>query len=618
MKSRLHWSGPLVFLALSQCHDMGTVAGPNTKPLPAVASILSAAPVPAPFLYWPLDAAGATATGPYSQATGAALTAIFDHHNAPLIAYMNGSRKGQKWPHYLTGPKSHTSDEKVFAVGDIAAATIDNTPKTIAPCGFSTVNPVQVLRDFDITYDGSCTKGNLAYDNHTGIDIRQPFGLPVYAPADGWVSYSQIGPDRLIASDLHALAVCLTPDCKGWKVRLLHLSSWLDNKGLHRAMNEDGSGEIDCVTGCAQDNAHVTPGQLIGYSGNYYKYSGAPKGWGGVPRHLHLEVLDPDTIPHDPYGWRSAEPDPMGVYTNGPLWLASPGSHNFIAFYSERSGAGDIFLYDASSLSLLPLPGLNTGDREIPGSITPDGRFIAFQRTASGEDVVLYDRSTSSEVPLPGLNSGYDDAAPSITPDGRFIAFVTARSGDANWEDVLLYDRSTSSLVPLPGLNTNGPGGFHEGNPSISADGRYIAFTSNRSGVMDIFLYDRSTSSLVPLPGLNDPAYDHDPSISADGRFIAFFSARGGVERIYLYDRSTSSLVPLPGLDFPAAQPSLSADASYIAFSTGFFSGNNDVFVYDRSKCSLVDLPGLNDPTNHDGYPAIAFSASAPHGSGSC
>ena len=294
------------------------------------------------------------------------------------------------------------------------------------------------------------------------------------------------------------------------------------------------------------------------------------------------------------------------------------GGNNFVAFHSERSGAGDVFLYDASSLSLLPLPGLNTDAREIPKSITPDGRFIAFQRTASGEDVVLYDRSTSLEVPLPGLNSGYDDAGPSITPDGRFIVFTTARSGDANWEDVLLYDRSTSSLVPLPGLNTNGPGGFHEGAGGISADGRYIAFRSNRSGATDIFLYDRSTSSLVPLPGLNDPAFpDDSPSISADGRFIAFHSTRGGDVHIYLYDRSMSSLVPLPGLDFPAAVASLSADASYIAFHTGFFSGFNDVFVYDRSRCSLVALPGLNEPTIHDGYPAIAFSASAPHGPGS-
>jgi hypothetical protein len=248
--------------------------------------------------------------------------------------------------------------------------------------------------------------------------------------------------------------------------------------------------------------------------------------------------------------------------------------------------------------------------------MTPDGRFVAFQRTVGGpEDVFLYDRSTSSLVPLPGLNSGFDDAGPSLTPDGRLIAFTTARSGDANWEDVLLYDRSTSSLVPLPGLNTNGPGGFHEGGARISSDGRFIVFSSNRSGVADIFLYDRSISSLVALPGLNDPAFrDANPSISADARFIAFYSERGDGEDVFLYDRSTSSLMPLPGLNDPAFAdfvPSLSADGRFIAFASDR-NGRADVFVYDRSTSSLVSLPGLNEPGIEDNYPAIAFSGFAP------
>jgi PGAP1-like protein/WD40-like Beta Propeller Repeat len=310
-----------------------------------------------------------------------------------------------------------------------------------------------------------------------------------------------------------------------------------------------------------------------------------------------------------------SQPHPIGPLPRGNASLSVTGN-NFIAFYSDRSGGGDIYLYDLSAFSVLSLPGLNTEAREVNPSITPDGRFIAFQRTVFGpEDVFLYDRSTSSLVPLPGLNSGFDDAGPAITPDGRFIAFVTARSGDANWEDVLLYDVATSSLVPLPGLNTNGPPGvgFHEGNPSISADGNLIAFRSNRTGVMDVFLYDRTTSSLVPLPGLNDPAFaDDDPSISADGRFIAFQSDRSGTLNIYLYDRNTSALVPLPGLGGPASTPSISADGRFIAFVSAC-SGLADVFVYDRTTSSLIGLPGLNQPGNDDHYPSVALSGSLPN-----
>jgi Tol biopolymer transport system component len=300
--------------------------------------------------------------------------------------------------------------------------------------------------------------------------------------------------------------------------------------------------------------------------------------------------------------------------------VSEAGGNNYVAFFSERSGSGDVYLYDASTFSLIALPGLNTDTREVSPSITPDGRFIAFQRTVDGEDVYLYDRSTSSTVDLPGLNSAYDDANPSITPDGRFIAFTTARD-DAAGEDVLLYDRTTSSLVPVPGLNTNGPGGFAEGVGRISADGRYIVFRSNRSGVVDIFLYDRSTSSLVPLPGLNSPTFGDDiPSMSSDARFIAFHSDRSGDLHIYLYDRSVSSLIPLPGLDeIAAGLPFLSPDGRFIAFVTSVLTGSNDVFVYDRARCSLVPLPGLNDPNAEDNYPVVAFSATAaPQGTGAC
>src|SRR5947209_3720841 len=101
-----------------------------------------------------------------------------------------------------------------------------------------------------------------------------------------------------------------------------------------------------------------------------------------------------------PATWLAAcesEPRLIGPGPRGNASL-SAGVDNFIAFYSERSGGGDIYLYDASTSSLVALPGLNSDAREVLPAITPDTRFIAFQRTMGGgdEDVFLYDRSTSS------------------------------------------------------------------------------------------------------------------------------------------------------------------------------------------------------------------------------
>jgi Tol biopolymer transport system component len=67
-------------------------------------------------------------------------------------------------------------------------------------------------------------------------------------------------------------------------------------------------------------------------------------------------------------------------------------------------------------------------------------------------------------------------------------------------------------MIPLPGLNSVA----HEQSPSLSADGRFIAFVSERTageGERDVFLYDRQSSKLLPTPGLNGKHEDIDPSV---------------------------------------------------------------------------------------------------------
>jgi Tol biopolymer transport system component len=74
---------------------------------------------------------------------------------------------------------------------------------------------------------------------------------------------------------------------------------------------------------------------------------------------------------------------------------------------------------------------------------------------------------------------------------------------------VTLY--SGGSEVALPGLNLAPNLGTYNVDPSISGNGRYIAFSSNRSrgaGGDDIYLYDSTTRSLIALPHLNSTADD--------------------------------------------------------------------------------------------------------------
>ena len=89
---------------------------------------------------------------------------------------------------------------------------------------------------------------------------------------------------------------------------------------------------------------------------------------------------------------------------------------------------------------------------------------------------------------------------------------MSDRPGGRGGRDIYLFDRTANQLLPLPGLNAAG----HEQSPSLSADGRFIAFVSERlggEGERDVYLYDRQMEKLLVTPGLNSKAEDFDPCV---------------------------------------------------------------------------------------------------------
>jgi Tol biopolymer transport system component len=229
------------------------------------------------------------------------------------------------------------------------------------------------------------------------------------------------------------------------------------------------------------------------------------------------------------------------------------------AYAAKQVGGfpGLIQLWDLRARRPLERPGLNEGfGARLEPSLSGDGRLLAFtgwERPggAGGWDAFLYDLHVRQFVGVPGLNTQYEERELTLSGDGRYLAFVSNRPGGKGLSDIYLYERSAQALVPLPGLNTR----HRELNPALSADGRLVAFVSDRpggSGGKDIYLYDRQTEALLPLPGLNSVAHEQTPALSPDGRFIAFVSERisGAGERdLYLYDRRLSKLLRTPGLN---------------------------------------------------------------------
>lgn len=154
--------------------------------------------------------------------------------------------------------------------------------------------------------------------------------------------------------------------------------------------------------------------------------------------------------------------------------------------------------------------------------------------TASGQDRLAFSRTLFDSViyrlalggaPAPLIDSASRDLNAQYSPDGKRIAFASRRSGDRN--EIWLVDADGASPTRL----TRGPARFR-GSPRWSPDGRTIAFDSwSDDGQWDIWTIGVDGSGLRQVT--HDPVKAHIPSFSRDGRWIYFSSHRTGREEVW-------------------------------------------------------------------------------------
>src|SRR5262249_4475302 len=143
-------------------------------------------------------------------------------------------------------------------------------------------------------------------------------------------------------------------------------------------------------------------------------------------------------------------------------------------------------------------------------------------------------------------NATVHEDGPAISADGRYVAFWSAATnlvpGDTNASlDVFVHDRQTGTTERVS-VDSSGIEGVGEsGRPALSAGGRFVVFESVAllAGPIPggqpnprIFLRDRltGTTELVSLnnSGTSDAGFCSLPSVSDDGRFVAFASGDAG------------------------------------------------------------------------------------------
>lgn len=355
------------------------------------------------------------------------------------------------------------------------------------------------------------------------------------------------------------------------------------------------------------------------------------------------------------YGWNSA------ISADGRLVAFVSAASNLVS--GDTNGREDVFVRDRQTGTTSRVSVDSSGAEGDFGAgesvISADGRVVAFYSSATnlvaGDtngclDIFVHDLATGVtervSVDSSGGQANYNSFHAALSSDGQIVAFTSFANnlvpGDTNGQsDVFVHDRSTgiTERVSVDSSGNQGDGGSY--SPSLSADGRTVAFESTATNLVagdtnklvDVFVHDRSTGITervsVDSSGAQGNDSSNSPSISSDGNVVAFSSrARTLVAGdtnssydVFVHDRTTGitervSVDSAGGegdgdsgsLDGPWC-PAISQDGSIVAFSsvaTNLVAGDTnhryDVFVRDRRQgmTTRVSIDGSGAEANGD------------------
>lgn len=308
----------------------------------------------------------------------------------------------------------------------------------------------------------------------------------------------------------------------------------------------------------------------------------------------------------------------------------------------DTNGAADVFVRDRERGRTTRVSLSSGGKQAHSGSgggvISADGRYVMFDSAATNlvrgdtnhaEDVFLRDRKSGRTTRVSLGNGDKQANGPSgaggISADGRYVVFSSDASNLVGHDtdhvsDVFVHDRKTGRTTQVSVTSAGKRAkGFASGNgsngPSISADGRYVAFQSDASNLVphdtnnlvDIFVHDRKTDRTtrvsVASSGEQADGESFGVRISANGRSVAFSSLASNLvpgdtnqfTDVFVHDLKThaTTLVSVTSSggqgNNTSFDPAISANGRYVAFSSdasnlvaGDTNRLSDIFVRDR------------------------------------
>jgi subtilisin family serine protease len=388
--------------------------------------------------------------------------------------------------------------------------------------------------------------------------------------------------------------------------------------------------------------------------GNYYVAPLVETGWRQtLPGLERVSVANDDTQSNENSPW-------LQPSLSGDGRLVAFASHASNLVPGDTNGVGDIFVFDRQTRTIervsVAADGTQGNSASDMPSMSADGRFVAFRSYASNlvpgdtngySDTFVFDRQSRTiervSIATDGAQGNRESDSPKLNANGRFVAFSSASSnlvpGDTNGQwDIFVFDRQSRTIERVSVATDGTQGNSYSYSPSLSADGRFVAFSSGASNLVpgdtdsqsDVFVFDRQSGTIELISVADDGGASNgesnSPFLSADGRFVAFQSEAtnlvpgdtNGLMDVFVFDRQTRAMERVNvasdgrqanGSGATYSRPSLSADGRFVAFESyasnlvpGDTNGTADVFIFDRQTRMIERVSISANGTNSNDW----------------
>jgi len=261
--------------------------------------------------------------------------------------------------------------------------------------------------------------------------------------------------------------------------------------------------------------------------------------------------------------WRAAQADYVVVGR-----IAASGSNITLRFDLVNSLNGQVMLDDEAVT--VPQASLRNGAHRVAdavfqkltgvrGAFATRIAYVSVSGQPPEQRYQLLIADADGGNPRVAMQSSQPVMSPAWSPDGEWLAYVSFENRVAATFVQQVRTGERRQVSARAG---------HNGAPSFSPDGRKLALVlSGSNGNFDIYVLDLATQNLTRIT--EDPAIDTEPTWSADGQTLYFTSDRGGAAQIYAATAQPGARPRRITFGVPyAARPRISPDGRQLAVVT--------------------------------------------------